>query len=236
VNIVLFEPGEAAGGLPLSDLRAHHVLTVLRRTTGDSFDAGLIDGPRGKATVLGVEAGLLRLAFAWAEPPPALAPLRLIVGLPRPQTARKILHDASSLGVEELQFVSTERGEPGYAQSTLWSSGEWRRHAIAGTAQAFCTRLPAIRWDLDLAAALASTPPAGARLALDNYEAPSRLGVLPRLETPATLALGSERGWSPGERERLRAAGFHFVHLGPRVLRTETALVAAVSLVLARLI
>ena len=46
-----------------------------------------------------------------------------------------------------------------------------------------------------------------------------------------TLALGPERGWSAAERNLLRSQGFTLVHLGTRVLRVETAVVAAVTLV-----
>lgn len=49
------------------------------------------------------------------------------------------------------------------------------------------------------------------------------------------LAFGPERGWSAADRAVLRGSGFALVHLGPRVLRTETAVVAAVALVKAKL-
>jgi len=52
---------------------------------------------------------------------------------------------------------------------------------------------------------------------------------------PVTLALGAERGWSPAERTLLRESGFTFGHLGDRVLRTETACIAAVTLLRAKL-
>ena len=53
--------------------------------------------------------------------------------------------------------------------------------------------------------------------------------------TSATLALGAERGWSAAERELLLQQGFLFVHLGERVLRTETACIAAITLLKAKL-
>jgi RsmE family RNA methyltransferase len=49
-----------------------------------------------------------------------------------------------------------------------------------------------------------------------------------------TVAIGPERGWGPGDRAILRAAGATLHHLGPRVLRVEMAVVAALSLVHAR--
>ncbi len=243
MNLVLFEAGELDAPLPAADPRAQHILKVLRRAPGDSFVAGIVDGPLGQATLL--EAGeMLRLAFSPTREPPPLPPITLLVGLPRPQTARDLLRDATTLGVECIQFVATERADPNYAASTLWSSGEWRRHVIAGAAQACDTRLPRVSWTHTLASALAECagPRAGAggggmRLALDNYEASAPLsralggaGSSGRL----VLAFGPERGWGAADRAALRAAGFALCSLGERVLRLETAVTAALALARAR--
>ncbi len=266
MNLLLFTPAEAAAPLPRTDPRATHLLDVLRRQIGDTFDAGLIDGPRGKGTLTAISPTALALTFTWQEQlPPPLDPITLLIGLPRPQTARKILQEATALGVSALHFFPSERGEPSYAQSTLWSSGEWRRHLITGAEQAFCTRLPAVTWTTPLPDLIATLPPASSgapRIGLDNYESPAPLGrchllddIPPRsrsessstchplddkssalsASTHITLAIGSERGWSPAERDLLRANNFTLAHLGPRVLRAETAVTAAVAIVKARL-
>lgn len=241
VNLILFEPAEATAPLPRTDPRAQHILNVLRRQVGDIFDAGLINGPRGKGTLSAIDPLTLTLTFVWSSVPPPLDPLTLVLGLPRPQTARKILQEATSLGVRALRFFTSEKGETNYAQSTLWSSGEWRRHLIAGAEQAFDTRLPEVTYGRPLTEILEPLPDAGLRLALDNYEASvalSQFHVLretSNLPAPVVIALGPERGWSARERDLLRARGFTFVHLGPRVLRTETACVAAIALVKAKL-
>jgi RsmE family RNA methyltransferase len=234
VNLILFEAPETLRPLPRTDARARHVLEVLRRVPGDSFDVGLIDGPRGKATLVSVDEAGLTLSFAWGELPPPLEPITLITGLPRPQTARKLLEEATTLGVEALHFVACERAEGSYRQSRLWSTDEWRRHVIAGAEQAFSTRLPRVSFDMTLTEALAAAPSSGSRIALDNYEAAPPLGAM-RIEAPVVLALGPERGWSAGERELLRSKGFELAHLGERVLRLETACVAALALVRAKL-
>ncbi len=71
-----------------------------------------------------------------------------------------------------------------------------------------------------------------ARLALDLYEATAPLsGVRIEQTTETILAVGPEGGWAPAERDLLRTHGFRLLHLGERVLRTETACVAGVSLV-----
>jgi RsmE family RNA methyltransferase len=186
--------------------------------------------------VVSVKNGLLLITFAWGDSPPPPSPLTLVIGLPRPQTARDILRDATTLGVAALHFVRTEKGEAGYARSQLWQSGEWERQVLAGAAQAFCTRVPEVTHGRSLAETLADLPAGAVRLALDNYEAAEALATCDLPAPPsAVLALGSERGWSAAERAHLRSAGFRFAHLGPRVLRTETACVAAITLLKARL-
>lgn len=210
---------------------------MLKRKVGDSFDAGLLNGPRGKATLHAIgHDGALHLSFAWGAPPPPLAPIRLLVGLPRPQTARDILREGAALGIAAMEFVRTERGEPSYAQSSLWASREWETLLIAGAAQAFCTRLPEVKHGRTLAEALAEVSPPTVSLALDNYESPGPLSqaVLPA-GANVCLAIGSERGWTAAERDLLLRRGFLFVDLGERVLRTETACIAAISLLRAKL-
>ncbi len=235
VNIILFVPAETLSPLPRHDPRAIHIRKVLRLRQGDGFVAGLIDGPRGKATIEAIdESGALHLSFVWGEAPPPLDPITLIVGMARPQTARKVLQEATSLGVSTIHFVVTELGEASYADSGLWAGGEWPRYLIAGAQQAFSTRLPQLTHDLSLAVVLRSLPQPSSRLALDNYEAADALSQTP-IEAPAVIAIGSERGWSDGELSMLRDAGFHLVHLGQRILRTETATVAAITLVKAKL-
>lgn len=236
VNLILFEPTEINAPLPRSDRRALHIIEVLRCRIGDSFDAGLINGPCGKATLTATTAAALALTFVWGEPPPPPFPIALIVGLPRPQTARDILRDAVTLGVTALHFVRTEKAPASYAQSTLWTSGEWRHHVITGAEQAVATRLPEVTHGVTLAEAVTAVAGMDTRIALDNYEAPQRLSACPiPANVPLTLAVGAERGWSTRERELLRENRFTLAHLGPRVLRTETATTAAIAIVRAKL-
>jgi RsmE family RNA methyltransferase len=236
VNLILFELADSTMPLARRDPRAVHMLEVLRLREGDTFHAGLVNGPRGQGVLAAIGAEVLTLAFTWGSEPPPLDAITLIVGLPRPQTARKILEEATALGLAAMHFVRTDKGERSYSQSTLWSTGEWREHLVRGAEQAFCTRLPELTHGRRLAEVLATFPEPTTRIALDNYEAPQSLSrrlIAP--DHPVALALGSERGWSDAERHELRTAGFAFAHLGSRVLRAETACVAALALVKAKL-
>lgn len=235
MNLILFQSTEIERPLPLTDPRAEHILKVLRREIGDTFDVGLLNGPHGKATLVAIETNKLVLSFTWSDAPPSADPISLIIGLPRPQTARKILQEATTLGIAALHFVTTDRGEASYAQSTLWTTGEWQRHVQMGAAQAFCTRVPDVTYGQSLADIIATLPIDSARFALDNYEAPSALSKChPLGDTPVVLAFGAERGWTTGERDLLRQNGFTLAHLGERVLRLETAVVAATAVIKAQ--
>lgn len=235
MNLILFTPEETARPLPRTDPRARHLLDVLQRSVGGTFDAGLRNGPRGKGTLAAIAADHLLLTFAWGDPPPRPDPVTLLIGLPRPQTARKILREATAVGVAAMHFVATDRGDPAYARATLWTDGEWERHLVTGVEQAFCTHLPAVTHGQDLAAIVATLSETACRLACDNYEAPVPLSrAAPPAGTPVALAFGPERGWSAAERTLLRERGFTFVHLGARVLRVETAVVAALAALKAR--
>lgn len=235
MNLILFSSEELDRPLPRNDPRARHILEVLARNAGDRFDAGLVNGPRGKATVRAINGKALTLAFDWEPPPAPLRPTIALIGLPRPQTARDILRDATTLGATALHFVRTARSDPNYASSSLWTSGEWRRQIVIGAEQAFDTRVPLVTWTHTLGQALAVLPASPVRFALDLYEASEPLPTRPagEMRDPVIFAFGPERGWDNDDRQQLRAAGFALVHLGSRVLRSETAITAALAILAA---
>ncbi len=231
MNLLLFETLVEEILLPPGDSRSLHVREVLRRVPGDEIDVAVVNGPKGKATVLeDCESGM-RLSFLWEEVvEDDRCPIHLLLGLSRPQTARKILGQASSLGVTAMNFFGAEKGEASYADSKLWKTDEWRRHRARGIEQAFCSFLPEVRRFGNLEDVLLDIPELGQRVALDVYEAETSLSTNDAVSTPIFLAIGSERGWSGNERDLLRESGFVMRHLGSRVLRQETAVVAALGI------
>lgn len=235
MNLILFTEEETKASLPLSDPRAIHLLQTLRRREGETFDAGIIDGDRIKGTIRKITAESLEMVFEPVASPPPLHPIVLLVGLPRPQTARKILQEATSLGVGEIHFAATEKGEPAYGESKLWSTGEYRRHLIAGAEQAFTTRIPRVKRHDTLAAALDEVLPGCEGIALDNYEATAPLRDHQPGKSRCLLAVGSERGWSASERDLFRARNVPLLHLGSNVLRTETACLCSLAILLAKM-
>lgn len=235
MNLILLESADTQPQWPAGDARARHVREVLRMRAGDSFFVGVVNGPRGKARIQRDDSAGMALEIAWEETMLPPAPLKLLVGLPRPQTARRVLFEAAVFGATELHFFQSERGEPSYASSTLWKSDEWRRHLHQGAEQAFATTIPGVFHHASLRHALGHLilPEHWALVALDVYEHTTTLKNALGKSAGAVLALGSERGWSPQERAALRAANYTLASLGERVLKTETACVAAMAIALA---
>ncbi|NBD38921.1 MAG: RsmE family RNA methyltransferase [Verrucomicrobia bacterium] len=234
MNRILFEERRADYRLPASDPRFTHARGVLCLRKGDVFDVGLVNGPVGKATVTAVDRRQLSFAVEWGEVPPPPPEVHLLLGLCRPATARKILGTVPTLGARSLTFFVTERTDPAYAKASLWIDAGWRKPLREGVEQAFDTWMPEVNLRPSLEEAFLHLPQKGLRFALDIYEAEQPLGqALGNASPPLFLALGPERGWSRSDRQRLRGAGFAFVFvdLPTRILRLETAVTAALTLV-----
>jgi len=230
---VLITSAEAATGFPADDARARHLRETVGLAVGGTFHVGVEDGLRGIATITAL-APKLTFVVAWEKSPQARLPLTVLVGLPRPQTAKKVLHDLASLGAARIVFFVAAKGDPGYLTSSLRKDGEWREHVRKGTEQACSTLVPEVARVGSLAEAVALVGADAWKVALDPYEASGT----PELSAPAeaaVLAIGPERGFADEERATLRAAGFVFGHLGDRILRVEAAALVGGALLLAQL-
>ncbi|HET7838581.1 MAG TPA: RsmE family RNA methyltransferase [Rectinemataceae bacterium] len=249
MNILILERDEIGARLPRGDRRWRHVREVLRKGRGERIAAGIADGELGSATVLELDDGGMVLGFEPEREGEALAPLTLILGFPRPIQAARILRDLTSLGVARIELTGTQLGEKSYTQSDFFSKKQFRLPLLEGAEQAGNPRLPRVRthWTLERCLAALDEPEAGepraeagapagpTRLFLHPYGDALDLGALGEFGAPVSLAIGSERGWTEAEAGALRAAGFSPARLGRRILKTETATLAATIIVLSRL-
>ena len=197
MNLILLDDEMPSFVLCAGDPRAAHLRSVLRMSVGDRFDVGVVNGPRGKATIVADDAVGMQLSIEWGAVPPLPMPIALLVGLPRPQTARKVLRECTSIGVSSIGFFASSKGEPSYRVSKLWTTDEWRRHLREGAEQAFTTHLPKVEHFASLAAVVAAACDASVRIALDVYEATVGLGEVVRgWSADAARALSSGMGES----------------------------------------
>ncbi len=253
MNIIILEEGEIGARLPRSDRRWAHVKKILRKGVGDRVAAGIAcgspeegQGRLGEAIVRELDDAGIILDYepfaGEAGAPPELAPVRVILGFPRPIQAARILKDLTSLGVAEILLTGTKLGEKSYLDSDLFKEKDFRRPLVEGAEQAGNPRLPSVSTHWSLRRCLEALGPAdGSRIYLHPYGGAPRLGAADALgaarslDPPATLAIGSERGWTEAEISLLRASGFEGRGLGERILKSETAALSAVVLALAAL-
>jgi RsmE family RNA methyltransferase len=246
VNLILFEEHELGRALSRRDERTVHLLKVLHKKSGDTFDAGVLGGRRGTGIIekVNLDGSLMYSLRLFEDPPPRL-PLRTAVGFPRPIQLRRLLRDLSNLGVEAVDLLGTELGEKSYRDTKLLHDGGAKEALIEGAVQSRDTTIPELAVFACLEDWLRERPwekkPAGSArslpllVAADNVRPEGALARLSPMRGPMVLALGAERGWSDRERDELEAAGFSRLSLGSRALRTETACVAAATLALEKI-
>ncbi len=250
----MFEQNEIGKPLSKRDERAVHLLKVLRKQVGDSFDAGVVGGNIGTGLIENIRLDGIVFSLNLKEEPPPRLPVCLCVGFSRPRQIRRILRDAANFGVEAVDLVGTDLGEKSYRDTKLLTDGGAHSALIEGAVQARDARLPLMGIYETLDAWLAERPWEAERhepsstssrdrslraapilVTADNVRPEGSFALLNPLGRPLVIAIGSERGWSDRERDAFEDAGFTRLSMGSRALRTETACAAAVVLAMEKL-
>ncbi len=235
MNLLLFRDGEWTRPLPPSDKRVIHIKKILKASEKDNLEAGVIGGPMGTAVIEEIsEDGSMRFSFQAGIGPAPLYPITLLVGAPRPPTARRLLKDLSTAGIERIIFCGTDLGEKSYLTSSLWVKEEYKKAVLEGISQGKATMEPEVMKFYSLYRAIETINSLNGkwdRLALDNVSPDLPLKDYRPSGEKCCLAIGPERGWSDRERLMLRDKGFSVCSMGSRVLRTETACHMGLSLI-----
>lgn len=226
-------PGLAsgAGRVDLPPDAAHHAAKVLRLQKG--AEVVVFDGRGGEYPGVVVAAGkpAITVELGPRRERERESPLDIVLaqGISAGDKMDFTLQKAVELGISAIQPIACER-------SVVKLSGEradkrvrhWQQVVVAACEQCGRNRVPEVRPILGLDAWLSSLEGTGQRLALAP-EAALALRDLPPPASRMVLLVGPEGGLSPGENRAAAAQGFTPVRLGPRVLRTETAALAALA-------
>jgi len=213
---------------------ASHITRVLRLRVGAALT--LFDGTGGEyeGSIDKAHGGEVIVAVGAQTPIERESPLELTLaqGVSRGERMDLVVQKATELGVSHLVPVLTERSVVRLsAQQSDRKVNHWRAITIAACEQCGRNRLPTIAAPVALREFLATSTGAspGARLLLSPTAA-ATLADLPRPANPVTVLIGPEGGLTDEEERAAIAAGFMALRLGPRVLRTETAAIAALTL------
>ena len=226
------------------DERTIHLLKVLHKKCGDTFDAGILGGKRatGRIEKINFDGSIfITLDFSAAEKPLSRLRMRVAAAFVRPIQMRRILRELSNIGVSDIDIIGTDLSEKSYRDTKLLTDGGSIDALIEGAIQARDTTIPNLKIYETVDEWLSERPwePRGAEpvflrtpllIAMDNVRAEGSLFHLSPSSRPAVLAIGPERGWSDRERDLFEKAHFLRLSMGERALRTETACVAAAML------
>ena len=209
---------------------AHHLGRVLRAEPGQLYE--LSDGARvflGRIDTVARE----RINFALVEElrahPPQLE-TTLLLSVVKFDAFEWALEKATELGVSTIVPLSAARSEKALLTAAPKRAARWKKILLEASQQSRRLRVPTLA-PLARPQAAFSEHSDGLRIFLsERPEAPSLRGVLTgQRAAKATLAIGPEGGWTDTELASARAAQYREASLGSLILRTETAVVAAIA-------
>jgi len=221
-------PLRAGSVCTLSEDAAHHAIHVLRLREGE--EVTLFNGRGGEYAARIASIQRLRIAIDLLEHRQVEreSPLRvtLVQGVSAGEKMDSTVRKAVELGVAEVQpvlatrSVARPKGERADSRRT-----HWQKVAIAACEQCGRNRIPAVQ---PLTSVGDYRPGEGMKVLL-SPQARLKFSAALKDATAFILAAGPEAGFTAEEEAAFVAAGFVPVSLGPRVLRTETASVAALA-------
>lgn len=240
MNLIILSPTDSieSDKFRIDDIRAEHIISILKLAPGDELEIGLVNGPQGRGQIESITNGVVTIVAGEMNVAPAVVPeIDLICALPRPQTLKKILITSAMMGVRSLQLVRANRVEKSYYQSPLIQPENQYRYLVEGLAQGKLTRLPEVTvherfrpfFEDHLPKMESESETPLLKLLADGDESNSIAAVCQGNEDRVAIAIGPEGGWVPFEIELMQSVGFKPFTLGRWILRVEHAVTAAMS-------
>lgn len=218
----------AGDELALSERAANHLVKVLRLRAGDRVTLFDGNGLEASAEIIAAHrrhgCRVRVMATAEASRESGLT-IELVQGMSRGEKMDLVIQKAVELGVAAIRPVITQRSEVRPDAGASRRVARWHEIMIGACEQSGRARLPAIHAPVALAELETR---ASTRLALDP-EAQSGLADCTPSGNGIAIAVGPEGGFGEEDLALLGTKGFQRVRFGPRVLRTETAGIAAVT-------
>jgi 16S rRNA (uracil1498-N3)-methyltransferase len=213
-----------------------HLSRVLRAAPGQLYE--LSDGERvWLGRVESAKRGAVE--FALIEPLPAVEPaleISLLLAIVKFDRMEWCLEKATELGVSEVVPLAAARSEKALIVASARRAARWERILRESAQQARRLRPPALREAMKPEAAFTAADADLRLLCSEERDAPPMKRVI-ESRTGAekmrrvALAVGPEGGWTEEELQSAKAAEFAAVSLGENILRTETAVIAALAMI-----
>ncbi|WP_231759271.1 16S rRNA (uracil(1498)-N(3))-methyltransferase [Microbulbifer elongatus] len=228
------EPLSGQSEVQLDEAASRHLVKVLR--LGPGRPLVLFDGSGGEYAAELLEAGKkarVKLGAFVEDDRESPLGITLAIGISRGDRFDWVIQKATELGVARIQPLFTERCEVKLSGDRLQKKlGQWQQIAISACEQCARNRVPAILPPLKYPQFLEQAKQDDTLKLVLHHRTEATLSELEQQSgrpDTALLLVGPEGGLSADEIALALQQGFHPLRLGPRVLRTETAPVAALS-------
>ncbi|MCX0332427.1 16S rRNA (uracil(1498)-N(3))-methyltransferase [Acinetobacter radioresistens] len=226
MNIVLLEP-QAAATEPwtiCSRRQVQHLHQHLNIKTGDTLKVGIRNGERYLTEIIALNDNTVQVRPLKQEQLPDKLPVTLIVAMPRPKVLRRLIMDSVTLGVEKIILLHSYRVDKSYWQTPFLQQIE--SYVTLGLEQAGDTIAPAVEIHKRFKPFVEDILPGLISAQRPAYVAhPYSEQAMPSsIVHPCTVIIGPEGGFIPYEIELLNQNGCQAVHLGQRIIRTETVI------------
>lgn len=213
---------------------AHHLGHVLRAQSGQLYE--LSDGSAAwLARIESVARNRVEFALLDQLPAPQSAPeITLLLAVIKFDAFEWAIEKATELGVHKIVPLAAARSEKGLLAAAAKRSQRWQKILLESSQQSRRLRIPQLD-DLAKPSQSFAAQSANFRLMLsERSDAPTIRNTLPiaipAQSRSAALAIGAEGGWTDDELAAARASGFQEASLGQLILRTETAVISALSI------
>jgi 16S rRNA (uracil1498-N3)-methyltransferase len=235
-RVFVDQPLAPGARVTLPESATTHLVRVLRLREGEACMLFNGDGHDYDATLATVTKRVVDVMVGGAHAVDNESPLRLVLlqGIARGEKMDLILQKATELGVSAIAPVFADRTEVRLDGERLDKRmAHWRSVVTSACEQSGRARIPELLSARGLGEAAAALDADALKLTLDP-QGEHRFETLDRPVGDVVIGIGPEGGWSAKDRELLAQHGFTGLRLGPRVLRTETAGLAAIAAMQAR--
>lgn len=218
--------------IKLSDNAAGHATRVLRLSQGNMITLFNGDGFDYACALISVKKSEVLANIKAAEVVKNESPLNitLLQGISSGDRMDYTIQKAVELGVTCIQPISTERSVVKLsAERSEKRVAHWQNIVISACEQCSRATIPSVLAPLTLSGWLAANPHNNTTRILLNPLGAISLSALPKSTQNIQLLIGAEGGLTTAEVDIALNHGFQSIILGPRVLRTETAALAAIS-------
>jgi len=226
-------PLENGTTMPLSAAGAYHVARVLRMREGAPLVVFDGSGNDYQAEIVAVQGDQVMVHLCQQTASATESPIKitLVQGVSRSERMDWALQKATELGVASIAPVLTARSVVRLDEKqAAKKQAHWHGIVIGACEQSGRSRVPTVAAPVTLRHYFANVRKDGMRLVL-SPSAPGSLTGISSLPPKVELLIGPEGGLDDDEVSAAQQAGFTPVRLGPRVLRTETAAVVALSVI-----